>query len=275
MMRVHVRAELARAGTVLAPVGTATPHDAVTALAVAGGTVTRVLWDGALEQAACVIDAGPGILDLDYAIAAPDPGQPYPEAAFRPRATRYTQPDAALAMASRDLAAAAGGGLAGLAALVAEAEARFQYGHPDVRFNDDTDAVPYLSCGLTEGSCVDINTYLVASLRAAGYEAAYIYGYFFPAERGGITNDSHCWVVTRHDGALLEWDIAHHMKAGLGATRPGLNPRPGTRVALGHSMGHRYGYGGAAVTLKLLAEPMLWDQATGRIADLPLTVALA
>lgn len=80
----------------------------------------------------------------------------------------------------------------GIAALVAEAESRFDYAHLEQRFNDGTDSVPYLACGLTPGSCVDINTYLVASFRAAGYEAAYVYGYFFPAERGGCTDDGHC-----------------------------------------------------------------------------------
>jgi hypothetical protein len=60
-------------------------------------------------------------------------------------------------------------------------------------------------------------------VRAAGFEAAYLAGYFFPEERGGPTNDMHCWVVTRHAGEVLAWDIAHHMKADLGTVRPGPN----------------------------------------------------
>lgn len=94
-------------------------------------------------------------------------------------------------------------------------------------------------------------------MRAAGFEAAYLAGYFFPEERGGLTNDMHCWVVTRHAGEVLAWDIAHHMKAGLGTVRPGLNPRPGRRVAIGHSMGHRYRLPEGPLDLKLLAQP-LW-----------------
>lgn len=69
----------------------------------------------------------------------------------------------------------------------------------------------------------------IASLRAGGFEAGYMYSYFFPRGRGGM----HCWVVTRDNGEILEWDIAHHMEAGSGKTAHGLNPSPGHRVALG------------------------------------------
>jgi hypothetical protein len=69
-------------------------------------------------------------------------------------------------------------------------------------------------------------------LPAAGFEAGYVYGYFFPETNGGETQDMHCWVVTRHEGQILEWDVAHHIKASLGPTRPGLNPCPGRRELL-------------------------------------------
>ncbi|MBQ2259931.1 MAG: transglutaminase family protein [Loktanella sp.] len=238
----------------LAPTGTATPYETVTCLSVTGGEIVAVTTEPELALGAALIQPQGGPVTLHYAIDAP--GE-YPEAAFAPRANRYTSAAAALAEASRAIAQQAGGGRAGIAALVAEAEARFAYAHPKRKFNDGMDTVPYLSCGLTEGSCVDINTYLVASLRAAGYEAAYIYGYFFPQERGGMTDDGHCWVVTRHAGEVLEWDIAHHLKANLGPTRAGLNPRRGERVALTHSMGHCYDLPGGPVALKLLGEPML------------------
>ena len=81
-------------------------------------------------------------------------------------------------------------------------------------------------------------------------------------------------VITRHAGEIRHWDIAHHMKAGLGPTRPALNPRPGWRVALGHSMGHVYGAGDGAVRLKILAEPMaLLDG--GALRPLPYLARLA
>lgn len=241
---------------VLAATGVATPHEAVSRLTVTGGRIDAVATEPELGLGAARIQPEGGPLALHYAIDDGAAGLVYPEAAFRPRATRYTTAAQSLVSASRATAQAAGGGQAGIAALVAETEARFAYAHPDRRFNDDTDAVPYLSCGVTPGSCVDINTYLVASLRAAGYEAAYIYGCFFPEERGGMTHEGHCWVVTRHDGETQEWDIAHHLKAGLGATRPGLNPRPGERVALTHSMGHRYALPEGDIALKLLGMPM-------------------
>lgn len=256
MRRLEVEVLPPITGPLLVPAGIATPHGLVTGLAVEGGRIEALANEADLGLVAALVAQGGGPVTLRYAVEPASPGTGYPEAAFRPRATRYTTAAAALAEASRAIADAAGGGRAGIAALVAEAESRFAYDHPERRFNDGTEAVPYLSCGLTPGSCVDINTYLVASLRAAGFEAAYVYGYFFPAERGGRTDDGHCWVVTRHAGEVLEWDIAHHLKAGLGPTGPSPNPRPGERVALTHSMGHRYALPGRVVDLKLLGEPM-------------------
>lgn len=256
----------------LAPAGMAAPGEAVAAASVTGGRIAAVLPELELGLVALEIEAEGGPLTFSHVIV-PD-GHAYPEVMFTPRATRYTTAADDLAQASVEIARAAGGGMAGIAALVAEAEARFAYDHPEIRFNDGTDTVPYLSCGLTPGSCIDINTYLVASLRAAGFEAGYVYGYFFPAEKGGVTDDSHCWVVTRHAGEMQHWDIAHHMKAGLGPTRPALDPRPGWRVALGHSQGHRYGHGAGGVELKLLAEPMVIG-ADGRPGPVPLIARLA
>jgi hypothetical protein len=258
--------------TLLAPAGMTTPSETVAGVTVGGGRIVEVLLEADLGLAALRIEAAGGALTLRHEIASW--GAAYPEVIFAPRATRYTTPADDLAQASREVARAAGGGAAGIAALVAEAEARFAYAHPEVRFNDGTEAVPYLSCGLTPGSCVDINTYLVASLRAAGFEAGYVYGYFFPAEKGGMTDDSHCWVVTRHGGTVQHWDIAHHMKAGLGPARPALNPRPGWRVALGHSMGHRYGTGPESAAVKLLSEPMAIG-VDGQVGPVPLVARLA
>ena len=240
----------------LAPAGMCSPHDAVTRTTVTGGDIRAVTLEAELGLAALCIEATGGALTLTHEIAPAPQEQGYPEVIFAPRVTPYTVAAEDLVRASQEIAARAGGGMAGLRALVAEAEARFTYAHPEVRFNDGTDAVPYLSCGTTPGSCVDINTYLVASLRAAGFEAGYVYGYFFPAEKGGVTDDAHCWVVTRHAGEVLEWDIAHHIKAGLGPTQPALDPRPGWRVALGHSMGHAYRLDDGTARFKLLSEPM-------------------
>jgi hypothetical protein len=241
---------------ILTPTGTMTNYEAVTSFDVEGGNITALLHETDLSLSAALIAPQSDTITLHYKIAEADKDFSYPLAAFVPRITRFTLAADELAKFSREIARNAGGGAAGIAAIVRATEARFKYDHPETRFNDGMDAVPLLSCGLTPGSCVDINTYLVASLRSAGYEAAYFYGYFFPEERGGFTDDGHCWVVTHHDGEFLEWDIAHHMKAGLGSTQPGLNPRPGKRVAVTHSMGQHYRGMGMNCEVKVLGEPM-------------------
>lgn len=128
-------------------------------------------------------------------------------------------------------------GLERARAVACHVASRFTYGHPEARFNDGFDTVPALGCGIAEGSCVDINTYFIAALRAAGIEAGYLTGFFFPEEKGGTCEDGHCWVVTRIDGETMEWDIAHHLKIGTRDIHPGLNPKPGQRLACFHSMG--------------------------------------
>lgn len=264
--------DLSPRSLLLAPAGITTRHDSVGTARVEGARIVEVLNELELNLSALLLEAEGGTVRLIHSVSPARPEAAYPEPAFAPRCNRYTEASKELTMASRDIASAAGGGIAGIQALVAEAEARFRYAHPEIRFNDGADRVPYLSCGMTPGSCIDIHTYLVASLRAAGFDAGYLYGYFFPRESGGQTDDMHCWVVTRHNGEILEWDIAHHMKAGLGKTQPGMNPRPGHRVALGHSQGHQYTTDdGKTVDLKLLAEPLIcsesgsWDRRPLRV----------
>lgn len=251
----------------MAPAGITTRHDTVNSATVKGARIVNVLMEPELGLGALLLEAEGESVQLAHRVSPAPPTAAYPESAFVPRRNRYTEASDELAHASREIAAAAGGGIEGIQALVAEAETRFTYAHPEIRFNDGAERVPYLSCGLTPGSCIDIHTYLVASLRAAGFEAGYVYGYFFSQERGGQTDDMHCWVITRHNGEILEWDVAHHLKAGLGKTRPGLNPRPGHRVAIGHSLGHRYTTDqGQPIDLKLLAGPLAlsesgtWDK---------------
>ena len=260
----EIRVEISDASArhpILVPAGTETPHDRVAGVRVEGAEITdHAAAEGLGLGALLARPTGPRVTVI-YSVA-PSAASVYPEAAFRPRPNRHTTAANELATASRGIAARAGGGRAAIEALVAEAESRFAYTHPEIRFTDGLDAVPHLSCGLTPGSCVDINTYLVASLRAAGIEAGYLVGYFFPEERGGATHDMHCWVVTRAGGEILEWDIAHHIKAGLGPTRAGLNPRPGRRVAVGHSMGHAYDLPEGRVETKLLAEPVRIENGT-------------
>jgi hypothetical protein len=261
-----------RPGTILlAPTGISTPYESVTGLQASGAQVQSVLREAQLDLSAVCLRTESSKVELIWAFMGSAKGTDYPERAFTPMLNRYTRPDLALADQSQAIARKAGGGLAGIKALVAETEAQFFYAHPNLRFTDDRDTVPLLSCGLTPGACVDINTYLIASLRAAGYDAGYIYGYFFPSGSANTTYDQHCWVITRCDGEILEWDIAHHLKAGLGASQPGLNPHPGRRVALGYAMGQQYTFNGTIIHTRLLAEPHRINTTTGEAERIGLT----
>lgn len=253
----------------IAPVGAASALGSTASLTVEGGRVVEALTETETGQAALLI-APEGPVTLRYRFA-PSPAAPrWPEAAFAHRRNRYTEPAEALVEASQAIARAAGGGRAGLQALVEETRARFTYAHPESRFNDGHDTVPHLGCGVVAGSCVDINTYLIASLRSAGYRAAYLYGYFFPQDKGDWCVDGHCWVATEHEGETLEWDIAHHIKAGLHPVRPGLNPRGGRRTMISHSMGHRFRAGRGEIAMKVLGEPH-WVVGTQVLTKIPQT----
>lgn len=266
---------LAPGARLLAPSGMMTPHNSIDSPLVEGARILETLWEPELSSLALLLEAESETVRLIHQVSSAPQGAGYPEEVFSDRRNRYTEASQELAIASLGISEAAGGGMEGIRALVAEAENRFSYDHPEVRFNDGSDKVPHLSCGLTPGSCIDINTYLVASLRAASFEAGYVYGYFFREGSGGRTSGMHCWVVTQHEGEILAWDVAHHLKAGLGPTQPGLNPAPGYRVALGHSQGHRYATSdGDIIDLKLLAQPLLLS-ATGSWDKCPMTARWA
>lgn len=255
----------------LAPVGIPTPHQMPVGFSVQGASFV-LSGETATGQMAALVTPEPG-RPVTFTYEFADGGIGYPETIFVPRRSRYTQAAAALVEDARQIAAAGTDGHGAIAAIVNDVATRFVYGHPEVRFNDGMDEVPYVSCGMEEGSCVDINTYLIASLRAAGYEAGYITGYFFPAEKGTWCADMHCWVVTRHDGVVAEWDIAHHLKLGLSEIRSGLNPKPGRRVAVGHSMGLDFPDLNI-LAMKLLAEPV-WIDDAGTIAPAEPEIRLA
>jgi hypothetical protein len=235
----------------LAPLGMTMPGAAVAGLTVTGATVTGITRDVATDQAAAVLRPEAATVTLTWEVEPTSAD--WPDAAFRPHDSRWTRPAAALADAAAQIAA---GAADPALALARETQARFAYGHPDTRFTDGHDEVPHLACGLTEGSCVDIHTYFVAAARAAGLQAAYVYGVFFPAEKQGTARDGHCWAVTRDAFGTRAWDIAHHIKGALGPVQPALNPRPGWRVGLCHSLGHRYRVAGRWVDAKVLGGPM-------------------
>ncbi|MEO0390854.1 MAG: transglutaminase family protein [Pseudomonadota bacterium] len=178
-----------------------------------------------------------------------------PDAIWADRDSRFTRAAPELAREAQQIVAA--DGVEGYVTHVAQI---FHYGHTDTKFYDGTDEMPQL-CDMTTGSCVDINAYLIAGLRAAGIDAGYLTGYFIPAERRDHTTDMHCWVVTRYLGQIQHWDIAHHLKLGTRRILPGLNPKPGVRVAISHSMGWTLPALGLQ-DAKLLCEPV-WRTAEG------------
>lgn len=219
--------------SLVVPMGLATPDVSPIRTTVTGADVS-LAGDAHNGQQVLVLSPTAAQVEVETQFALTGPA--YPEAMFAVRDSRYTRMAADLRGDAQRIAAEAGGGEAGLNALVQSCAALFTYGHPEEKFYDGAEEVPQI-CSLTTGSCIDINLYLIALLRAAGYEAGYITGYFIPAEKRTHAEDGHCWVVSRHDGLCQEWDIAHHLKMGSTRIAPGLNPKPGVRLPFAHSMG--------------------------------------
>lgn len=267
---VSVRVEPHQDATnkLLVPVGLPTPHELPVHFSINGGAFT-LTGESTTGQLVAVVtpEAGQSV-EVSYSFLKGGPC--YPDALFEPHRNRFTQAAEQLVFDAINIAETQPDGHAAIQALVNAAAEKFRYGHPEIRFNDGCDEVPYLACGLTEGSCIDINTYLIASLRAAGYEAGYITGYFFPEEKNGCCEDAHCWVVTRHNGVVLEWDIAHHLKMGTRDVCCGLNPKPGDRVAVAHSMGLTFPELGICCE-KLISEPA-WISDGGRLEKSEVTI---
>lgn len=189
-------------------------------------------------------------------------GSALPVDAFLPEGAAVATAAAELATEARRIATLAGGGLQGIAAIVADTNARFEYGEVPVteRWYHGRDAVPIVAC--TVGNCIDINTYLTASFRAADYEAAYLTCYFFDDNPDGIASGMHCWVRTRHDGVIQDWDITHFKKVGRSDISAMMNPVPGQRFALAYGRDHVYPWRGIDIRLSTPSRPM-WVRADG------------
>lgn len=237
------------ASGVLIPGGFSTPHGGCRDIHAQG--VTEILETTTGQRAFYL---APETRDITVTFHVDTAPGAYPDAMFTPHPSRFTRFADDL-LAEIEPIGSTLSGQARARAIACHVAERFTYGHPEEKFNDGYDAIPALGCGLTEGSCVDINTYFIAALRAAGLEAGYATGFFFPEEKNGTCEDGHCWVVTCIDGQTAEWDIAHHLKLGTRDIYPGLNPKPGERFALFHSMGLDFPDLGITA-VKALIEPM-------------------
>lgn len=233
------------------PLGLATPQVSPISVKVAGADMRLVADPQNGQHLACL---SPNASRIKIIWTFGLEGCAYPEAMFAPRISRFTSGAADMVAAVTQVAAQIKDPQDRLAAVVAYVTDLFTYGHAEVPFYDGHDAIPEL-CGLTVGSCVDINAYLIAACRSVGIEAGYMTGYFIPEEKRSHTTDMHCWVVTRAGGVVQEWDIAHHLKMQTRKIRPGLNPKPGVRVPMAHSMGWNIPALGVQ-DAKLMAEPI-------------------
>jgi hypothetical protein len=250
--------------SLIAPIGMHTPHQTFLSLA-SSAERTVLTQEASTGQSVLVVPpegyAGSERIELVYSFA--EGGNAYPDTIFAPRQTRFTRAADALVRHVGELVANSDSELETIKRIIAHTAETFTYGHPAQRYYDGCEEIPLLGCGMTAGSCVDINMYLIAALRSVGIEAGYVAGPFYPAEKGGRCDDMHCWVVTRHGARrehVLEWDIAHHLKLGTRTVAPGLNPKPGWRAAVSHSMGWDLPLLGVQA-LKLLSEPMWVDEA--------------
>jgi hypothetical protein len=237
-------------GPIFAPAGLSSPQADCLGCIITGGALRR-LAEPSSGQEILLVDPKSPEVTFRYSFAD-HPGQ-YPEAIFHPAPSRYTRWAPALQTEARTIAGE-GDDLTRAIRIARAVAERFDYGHPEHKFTDGFDHVPHLACGLTEGSCVDIHTYFLASLRAAGIEAGYVVGYFFP-EVGECTS-GHCWAVTRIGGQTQEWDISHFLQVGRRDAGPALNPKGGFRLPVGHSTALAQPEIGFA-DLKLLVEPMV------------------
>lgn len=258
-IEMTVTIDVDRKGQLVAPVGLSTAAATCSRVSVTGADFER-RHAPSLAQDVLVLTPTADQVVFTYGFEARQAR--YPDIMFAPHDSRFTRCHPDLADEACDVVAQGG-----VEAMIARVTALFEYGHTDDKFYDHADAMPHL-CDITTGSCVDINAYLIAGLRAARVEVGYVTGYFIPEERHDHTTDMHCWVVTRQAGVIRHWDIAHHLKMGTRDIAPALNPKPGVRVAMAHSMGWTVP-GIPFADFKLVGEPTWfdadgWSRANGR-----------
>jgi transglutaminase-like putative cysteine protease len=216
----------------IVPLGIDTEFQRFQSFEVPSGWDTTIVAESRTRQRAAVLQPPHRSATAQLRHTFSSSGSALPNEAYTPEDTALTTAATELAHASCNIARAAGGGLEGISAIVADTSARFDYGQVPMaeRWYYGRDAIPIVAC--TAGNCIDINTYLVAALRAANYDATYLTCYFFDDSLKGTAIGMHCWVRTRHGAITQDWDIAHFKKANRTDVSAMMNPIPGQRFAL-------------------------------------------
>ena len=184
---------------------------------------------------------------------------------------RYTQASAALAAEIRESVDTARPVRDQIRQLIDKAEELFSYGHGDGRFYDGQETVPMV-CGTTRGSCVDINTWLLAAAGVLDIPVQYVAGYWFHPDRT-YTHDMHCWLLFRAGEEVIHWDLAHHLKWGVQGRGPGRDPAGGRRVAMSVGRGLGFATSHGNVTISHFSEPV-WLHRDGTMDRSELLVRL-
>jgi len=175
-----------------------------------------------------------------------------------------TLPDEELADLAQDLAKDARSEAETISLLMDYAAGVFGYDHPDQHFYEGLEKVPAV-CGTTKGSCVDINTFLLAAARSLNIRGQYIAGYWFHPDKVE-TLDMHCWLAFEPDGKLTFWDLTHHLKWGVEKLGPGLNPAGGRRVAMSCGRGLQFETPYGQVEISHFSEPV-WILPSGETVE--------
>ena len=221
-------------------------------------------------QRAYLIEPGQTAPTIAYTFET-DPGQPPSEHIWQVPENALTRAAPDLASLAAELCPSTGSVAERLSGLIAHAGEMFAYDHPEERFNDGADAVPTL-CGTTKGSCVDINTFVLAGALSAGITGQYVMGYWFGPERFK-TPDAHCWLVFDTPEGPMFWDIAHHLKWGVSPLAAGLNPAGGRRVALSAGRGLAFETPNGPVAISHFGEPQ-WILPDGSTRYPEITITL-
>ena len=201
------------------------------------------------QKAYWIKDYDPQELSIGYRFNE-QPGSPPEWLWSLPRSPFAPSPE--LADQARDVTA---GKSQKVRALVDHTVAHFEYTHPEVSILQGRETVPAV-CGLTEGSCVDIHTYFISALAAVGSEATYLHGYYF-REQETVSPGFHCWLATRDEQGIRNWDLSHALIYNRIPAVDGLNPHPGRRVVVGAGKDLRFDLDGLGVECHILCHPAL------------------